>query len=127
MGVPPDETTGLMRASVEVPEASACVPDDTGNRRLAQPGEKGCHSKLRGGHPWQPPPDPWEIPGRQTHKRFTNDQTRFAFGAYVAGRIKSIDVQEALAIGKRRCFGLLREDRHTPPNAAAGPAEGPAS
>ena len=57
---------------------------------------------------------------RLTHKRFTNDQTRFAFGAYVAGRIKSIDVQEALAIGTSPFSGLLTLDQHAPPVAAAG-------
>lgn len=45
----------------------------------------------------------------QIHKRFTNEQIRFLFGAYVHGHIKRIDVQEALAIGKSRFFELLRE------------------
>src|SRR3972149_5816275 len=45
----------------------------------------------------------------QIHKRFTNEQIRFLFGAYVHGHIKRMDVQEALGIGKSRFFELLRE------------------
>ncbi len=50
----------------------------------------------------------------QIHKRFTNEQIRFLFGAYVHGHIKRIDVQEALVIGKSRFFQLLREYRRAP-------------
>lgn len=50
----------------------------------------------------------------QIHKRFTNEQIRFLFGAYVHGHIKRMDVQEALAIGKSRFFELLREYRQAP-------------
>src|SRR3972149_4252703 len=50
----------------------------------------------------------------QIHKRFTNEQIRFLFGAYVHGHIKRMDVQEALGIGKSRFFELLREYRQAP-------------
>jgi len=56
----------------------------------------------------------------QIHKRITDEQIRFLFGAYVHGHIKRIDVQEALVIGKRRLSGLLGEDRQGPPKAPLG-------
>ena len=62
----------------------------------------------------------------QNHRRFTNEQIRIQFGACVHGQIKRIDIQEALAIGKSRFCGLRREDQRAPPQAAEGPAVGPA-
>lgn len=50
----------------------------------------------------------------QIHKRFTSEQVRLLFGAYIQGHMKRTDVQEALAIGKSRFFELLREYRRTP-------------
>ena len=50
----------------------------------------------------------------QIHKRFTSEQVRFLFGAYLQGHIKRTDVQEALAIGKSRFFELLNEYRQAP-------------
>jgi len=50
----------------------------------------------------------------QIHKRFTSEQVRLLFGAYIQGHIKRTDVQEALAIGKSRFFELLKEYRRTP-------------
>ena len=56
----------------------------------------------------------------QNHRRLTNEQIEFLFGAYVHGHIKRIEFQEALAIGKSGFSGLLREDRQASPKAAAG-------
>ncbi len=50
----------------------------------------------------------------QIHKRFTSEQVRLLFGAYIQGHMKRTDVQEALAIGKSRFFELLKEYRRTP-------------
>jgi len=50
----------------------------------------------------------------QIHKRFTSEQVRFLFGAYIHGHMKRTEVQEALGIGKSRFFELLKEYRHAP-------------
>ena len=50
----------------------------------------------------------------QIHKRFTSEQLRFVFRAYVQGNMKRTDVQEALGVGKSRFFSLLGEYRQTP-------------
>ncbi len=51
----------------------------------------------------------------QIHKRFTNEQIRLLFGAYVHGHIKRIDVQAGSGVlGSSRFFELLREYRQAP-------------
>jgi len=50
----------------------------------------------------------------QIHRRFTSEQVRFLFRAYMQGNLKRTDVQEALGIGKSHFFDLLREYRRVP-------------
>lgn len=40
----------------------------------------------------------------QVHKRFTSEQVRFLFQAYIQGKMNRTDLQEALGIGKSRFF-----------------------
>ncbi len=56
----------------------------------------------------------------QIHTWITNEQIWFLYGAYVQGPIERIEGQEALAIGKCRFSGRLREDRRVSSEAAAG-------
>jgi hypothetical protein len=56
----------------------------------------------------------------QIHKRFSSEQVRLLFGAYIQGHMKRTDVQEALAIGKSRFFELLREYRRAPNTLSVG-------
>src|SRR3990170_1755125 len=50
----------------------------------------------------------------QVHKRFTSEQVRFLFQAYIQGKMNRTDLQEALGIGKSRFFSLLKEYRQAP-------------
>jgi len=50
----------------------------------------------------------------QVHKRFTSEQVRFLFQAYIQGKMNRPDLQEALGIGKSRFFSLLKEYRRAP-------------
>jgi transposase len=50
----------------------------------------------------------------QIHKRFTSEQLKFLFRAYLQGNMKRTDVQEALGIGKSHFFSLLGDYRRAP-------------
>jgi hypothetical protein len=50
----------------------------------------------------------------QVHKRFTSEQVRFLFQAYLQGKMSRTDLQETLGIGKSRFFSLLKVYRQSP-------------
>ena len=50
----------------------------------------------------------------QVHKRFTSEQVRFLFQAYLQGKMTRTDLQETLGIGKSRFFSLLKVYRQSP-------------
>ena len=50
----------------------------------------------------------------QLHRRFSDEQVAFLFDAYLKGLMRRLEVQEALGIGKTRCFALLRGYRRHP-------------
>jgi len=50
----------------------------------------------------------------QVHTRFTSEQVRFMFEAYVRGTMSRKEVQETLKVGKTRFFALVKEYRRDP-------------
>ena len=45
----------------------------------------------------------------QVHTRFTSEQARFMFEAYLRGTMSRKEVQEALKVGETRFFALAKE------------------
>jgi len=50
----------------------------------------------------------------QIHKKFTADQIKVLFKAYVAGHISRSEIEKTLGIGKTRFFALLKQYREHP-------------
>ena len=47
----------------------------------------------------------------QLHKRFTDEQIKVLLQSYSQGKMRRVDIQEILGIGKTRFFALLKSYR----------------
>jgi len=51
---------------------------------------------------------------KQLHKKFSDNQIKELIGRYLENKIKRIDIQKVLGIGKTRFFALVKEYRQDP-------------
>jgi hypothetical protein len=50
----------------------------------------------------------------QLHKRFSDEQAKVLLQSYSQGKMRRVDIQEILDIGKTRFFALLNDYRQAP-------------